>query len=514
MRLPLFKILVADVRAGLRQLYEEKGPCIDVCVSSPPYYAQRDYGVDGQIGHEATSQEFVDTMVDIFANYVAPLLKPHGSMFINLGDSYNGSNGQGDQTIRKATANDGKHSGRETTGVRAKNDESYKPRDLMNVPMRVFEGLRQSGLYWRSTTIWAKTNGMPESVAGVRWLRHRVRVEGQNSEAWKENLLKTSGASSMSRRQKYAGDTKWADCPGCKKCEENDGYILAWGSGRPVNKYEFIGILTKAEYYWDNEAVRTPYAESSVIRRQSPLGSFGPENQGGARMSKTTDGATVEDKYAGANMVNVWEEADEYLIRWLAREYPELLDEYTMYRTEMGDIWKLPTASFSGKHFATFPTKLPELAIKAATSEHGCCGECGKPYARILEQTGRVMEGVNSRTADINGLSESSALRGNGVQVFRTVGWKATCKHTNAEVVPAVVLDPFNGAGTTGLVATRLGRDYYGVELSDTYAGMATERIYEDAPMLHLLAMSEEMERLRKIDAEMELEAEEASERE
>lgn len=324
-------------------------------------------------------------MVDIFYNHCYRVLKPHGLIFLNLGDSYNGSGGQGNQGSK------------EKQGVLTKADDSYKARDLMNIPHRVYEGLRQAGYYWRSTVIWEKLNGMPESVKGVRWERHRIKVAPA-----KITYGQYSGYDEKEHKHKLAiaghpdRQTEWKDCPGCKICEPNDGYILRWGSGRPTNKYECIGILTKRDYYWDTEAVRTEYKQSSIDRRQYSLGSFGDTDGNGNRMSKEVDGTELDEVFTGANL---------------------------------GNVWEMPTAMFSEKHFATFPEQLPEICIKAGSSEFGCCSECGKPYARILERV--VNDYRTERYADGSGYDDRRKPNDIFAQAtsstIKTIDWKATC---------------------------------------------------------------------------------------
>lgn len=436
MRLPQYHIILNDVREGLKQIPDNS---VDVIVSSPPYFAQRSYHAgDKEIGHEPTSQGFVDSLVDIFYNHCWRVLKPHGLIFLNLGDSYNGSGGQGSQ-------------GGPEKGVLSKSDESYKPRDLLNVPHRVYEGLRAKGYYWRSTVIFSKTNGMPESVKGVRWERHKVKVRDIPVEEtiWKKDKIAGQEGSSAGNHH----EVEWADCPGCDKCSPHEGYVLRWGSGRPTSKYETIGILTKENYYWDTEAVRTPYAESSKRNHDYPVGSFGGGTDGN-RMTKEVDKPALTNFFIGANL---------------------------------GNIWEMPTAMFSEKHFATFPEELPELCIKAGSSEFGCCSECGKPYARVVERV--VGEERPERFEDGSGYDNrrkpTDIFAQSTSTTLRTIGWRPTCSHKDAEVVPSVVLDPFAGACTTLLVANRLNRDAIGIELNEDYIGIGEKRVYEDAPLFN-----------------------------
>jgi hypothetical protein len=143
------------------------------------------------------------------------------------------------------------------------------------------------------------------------------------------------------------------------------------------------------------------------------------------------------------------------------------------------DVWLINPQGFSEAHFATFPPALIEPMIKAGTSEHGACSVYGAPWERMVEKlptTGRTAQNGMG-----NGELGSSARFGDAHT--DTTGWRPTCEHADAPVVPCVVLDPFGGAGTTALVADRLGRDAIIIELNPRYAEMARRRIVGDAGM-------------------------------
>ncbi|SVB06174.1 uncharacterized protein METZ01_LOCUS159028, partial [marine metagenome] len=127
-------------------------------VTSPPYYGLRDYQVDGQIGLESTIDEYVDTMVKVFSE-VSRVLKPTGTVWLNLGDSYNGSGkGAWDKTdVQKEVYVPPK--GTPVTRVKG-----LKPKDLCGIPWRVAFALQADGWYLRQEIIWSKPNPMPESV--------------------------------------------------------------------------------------------------------------------------------------------------------------------------------------------------------------------------------------------------------------------------------------------------------------------------------------------------------------
>lgn len=144
-----------DCREVLRTLPDESVHC---CVTSPPYFGLRDYGVAGQIGLEPTPEAFIAEMVEVFRE-VRRVLRGDGTLWLNLGDSY---------------ANDGKWGG-STGGLhqkalhgsaigRGKRSTGLKPKDLIGIPWRAAFALQADGWYLRQDIIWAKPNPMPESV--------------------------------------------------------------------------------------------------------------------------------------------------------------------------------------------------------------------------------------------------------------------------------------------------------------------------------------------------------------
>lgn len=151
-------ILQGDVRDVLPTLESGSVQC---CVTSPPYWRLRDYGVAGQIGQEKTPEEFVQTMVQVFRE-VRRVLKEDGTCWVNLGDSYasNPSWGRGGGSTL-----DGRKQGREGgKSVDRTKLEGLKPKDLVGIPWRVALALQADGWWLRQDIIWHKPNPMPESV--------------------------------------------------------------------------------------------------------------------------------------------------------------------------------------------------------------------------------------------------------------------------------------------------------------------------------------------------------------
>jgi DNA modification methylase len=153
-----WRVLVGDVRDKLAELPAGSVQC---CVTSPPYFGLRDYGVAGQIGLERTPAEFVAEMVNLF-RLVRDAMREDGTLWLNLGDSYAGSSA----LTTNAKALKGKQgTSRGTHGVIAPRDwDGLKAKDLSGIPWRVALALQADGWYLRSDIIWHKPNPMPESV--------------------------------------------------------------------------------------------------------------------------------------------------------------------------------------------------------------------------------------------------------------------------------------------------------------------------------------------------------------
>jgi DNA modification methylase len=177
---------------------------VQCCVTSPPYFGLRDYGVDGQIGLEKTPDAYVAELVVVFRE-VRRVLRDDGVLFLNLGDSYCSTDkwggGVGGNNGKHVVADDGEVP---SWAVRSKKQPmpGIKPKDLIGIPWMVAFALRVDGWWLRSSIIWAKPNPMPES------------------------------------------------------CRD-----------RPTSSYENVFLLAKsARYFWDAEAVAEPLAEASIAR--------------------------------------------------------------------------------------------------------------------------------------------------------------------------------------------------------------------------------------------------------
>ncbi len=156
------EVYCGDALEILRTLPSESVSC---CVTSPPYYGLRDYGIDGQIGLERSPEQYIERLADVF-DEVKRILKEDGTLWLNIGDSYAGSgkgaaiNPDNAKNYKQGT-NKGTLSKR--TAIKYVSDE-FKPKDLIGIPWMLAFELRKRGWYLRQDIIWHKPNPMPESV--------------------------------------------------------------------------------------------------------------------------------------------------------------------------------------------------------------------------------------------------------------------------------------------------------------------------------------------------------------
>ena len=143
-------------------------PCLETCkrlpnesvdcvITSPPYWQLRDYGYPEQLGLEPTFNEYLENLWTLM-DEIHRILKPSGTVWINLGDTYNNNSGGGDSctTWNKRAL--------EECGRRNKQDKRFASKCLLLIPHRFAIGCIERGWIVRNDIIWAKRNGMPESV--------------------------------------------------------------------------------------------------------------------------------------------------------------------------------------------------------------------------------------------------------------------------------------------------------------------------------------------------------------
>jgi DNA modification methylase len=239
---------------------------------------------------------------------------------------------------------------------------------------------------------------------------------------------------------------------------------------RCTKSHEYVFLLTKsASYAYDAQAIAEPSAVS--VEDWKPARG---QNRNNASTTLRNDG----DRHGGGQLGS-----------------PGIRNKRS--------VWTIATAPFSEAHFATFPPELPELCIRAGTSERGCCPHCGKGWARVVERGQTTRDGPTASGWREIARGDHASVRRLGETQKETLCWRPSCSCSsyateadavvmlNFHPVPATVLDPFAGAGTTGLVADRLGRNAILIELNPAYADMARKRIESDAGMFACLEAAE-----------------------
>ena len=265
------KVIFGDCRDSMRQMIAD-GVRVQCCVTSPPYFGLRDYGVAGQIGLEATPDEYVAKMVEVF-RLVRELLADDGVLWLNLGDSYCSIGHKKSSSGYGTTGLAGGKAQNNTPLRRENNVPGLKHKDLIGIPWRVAFALQADGWYLRQDIIWHKPNPMPESV-----------------------------------------------------------------TDRCTKAHEYVFLLTKSgRYYFDSEAIAEPCSDEMQRRAAA----------GHTRGAKGKIDASRCD-------------ADT-----LRGERAKVID--VSQGRNRRSVWTVPTAPYSGAHFATFPPALIEPMILAGS---------------------------------------------------------------------------------------------------------------------------------------------------
>lgn len=330
---------------------------VDLVVTSPPYWGLRDYGVgEDQLGLEPHPQLFIDHLVEI-SREIKRVIKPSGSFWLNLGDSYCSTKGSmnnaggGKNSLQQNAFKELK--GSSNPNRMLKNDNRWiQPKQKLMIPERTAIALQDDGWILRNSVIWYKPNHMPESV--------------------RDRLTKS---------------------------------------------YEFFFFFVKQrKYYFNLDAIREPYAESSIQRLTQPsiLSQMGGDKQEELYGDAPGNGNRPADILKGLASKYAQRPDSDALGSPRARAGKRTVSKGDPNGKNPGDMWSINTQPFPGSHFAVFPDELVENIIKCSSPPKG------------------------------------------------------------------VVLDPFAGSGTTLRAARRFGRKFIGIELNPEYAAICEQRVRAD----------------------------------
>jgi DNA modification methylase len=148
----LNKIILSDCLTGIKQMPDSS---VDCCISSPPYWGLRDYGVDGQVGNEQDFKEFVKKLIELYSE-IQRVLKPTGTCFVNLGDTYNGT--------KQGNTETNKNPKLVTDSFKKERIKDIQDKSLLMIPERFAIGMIDEGWILRNQIIWHKPNQMPQSA--------------------------------------------------------------------------------------------------------------------------------------------------------------------------------------------------------------------------------------------------------------------------------------------------------------------------------------------------------------
>lgn len=546
------QILHGDCLTVLRTMPSES---INCCVTSPPYWGLRDYGVEGQLGLERTPEEYVSKMVEVFRE-VRRVLRDDGTLWLNLGDSYKSNppcrvNPQSFQRDGSFTGGSGEISHPLNCG----NIDGLKPKDLVGIPWTVAKAMRdpyysgkikeekdrawmaammdgegcicgfvhdrkddgrtRTGIHITITNssvalldeayrIWPVSKkehnhhgeGHYGSLPTMRWIVHGTEnkilflreiypylIAKKVQALLAYNLLvfqknakhygQTSQKEEINDKRKYLcglisnlNKQQTVDIP--EWCVEPSSVLepgwflrqdIIWSKPNPMPEsvtdrctkaHEYIFLMSKSQrYFYDAVAVKEASIDPESLRPEGR----NPRNNDAFTQSNADSFAATRTGFS--KLAGVC--------------YPQ---------RNRRSVWTVSTAPFPGAHFATFPPKLIEPCILA-----GCpaqvCAECGAPWERIFSDRKGGIEGdwhSSRKTDGFVNTKPSGQKAWDSYIAPQTVGFQPSCKCNTLKTRPGVVLDPFGGSGTVGMVAENNGRNSILIELNPKYVDMAKRR--------------------------------------
>lgn len=349
----------------------------------------------GSFGLEPTPELYIQHLVQIFRE-VKRTLRDDGTLWLNLGDTYWGGKG-------KVRPQDNKH-------------EIIKPKDLVGIPWMAAFALRADGWYLRQDIIWNKPNPMPESV-----------------------------------------------------------------TDRCTKSHEYIFLLTKSsKYFYDADSIKTETIGKSAIK--TPDGWDTGKRSHGSFHKKGREKGIKGYKHRGKGDKKLTGNSGNY------DKNGNLIGDGMANKRS---VWTVTTKGYKEAHFATFPPELIIDCIKAGCPEE-ICEKCGQPKEKKLKKelvptkkaSKRCIIDKRDHIADPNSQGNNRQKDGHipGLVNKTTIIGYNTCS-CGSKFVPGIVLDPFHGSGTTGIVSRKLNRNYIAIELNGEYITIEDKRSYKELGM-------------------------------
>ncbi len=405
------KLLQGDV---LDKLAEIKTGTVQTCITSPPYWGLRDYGVDGQIGLEKTPEEYVEKMVQVFRE-VKRVLRDDGTVFLNLGDCYFGSSMTGGTNSMEGSAKrKGRMFEKPSNCTINQGKIQLKTKDLVGIPWRVAFALQADGWYLRSAMPWLKGSAMPESVTD----RPTSAVE-----------------------------------------------------------YFFL-LTKSERYFYDIEAVRKPVAGATVKRARASNNASKRKDKGDAKWQAGLTPDKQDKYFSGITENSGRNRRNSDWFMDSIRDILEGKSGTLLHdENDIPIAIFCNPQPYKEAHFATFSSRLITPMILAGASPKAC-EKCGAPWERVVERSNLNKQNVGGKLADIKktGFRNDGNIRMGDIAT-KTLGWQPTCTCKNEGTGRCIVLDPFAGSGTTLWVAEHFGRDSIGIEINPEYCELIKKRM-------------------------------------
>jgi DNA modification methylase len=477
---------------SLEILKEIPTESVHMCVTSPPYWTLRSYktepyiwggdpncnhqwGVEvdtppkrkksenkiygkhctkcsawrGELGSEPTPHLYISHLIEIFSE-IKRILRNDGTVWVVIGDCYT------PQSSHKGGTQYDKFKKTSNWIERSETKDTIpswgKPKDLVGIPWRFAFAMQDSGWLLRNDIIWQKPNPLPSPSIDRCVSSHEhcfLFAKSFKNTFWTHR--DKSGT-----RKKPNPDYRYYDTLTDTETETEPPHwkteIIEETGTRRWKRYN---LWSGHAYYFDHIAIREPVTTTNI----------------------TTDIKYGGTKYPG-NCNNTYS-GNDYIPTGMRNKR---------------DVWKISTDSCRDSHFAVYPKKLIEPMIFAGTSENGVCSICGAPHTRVTRKTEPNEEWKKQCGADNSGNYRGESVKEyesakaqnasdvkrrilDGMLNVETIRWEPSCDCKNAGINRPIVLDPFYGAGTTGIVTNLYNRDYIGIEINRDFIEIAKNRL-------------------------------------